>query len=144
MRGTFQLIPEDYRQGCLAWRNLKAWRRWLLRCSYFLMSLTIPVAVLLADTRPDPQTLKISAAIFALAALCFTYKWAAPRFSARRQLANLSAQSPITIEASDAGLALHSAYTESKVSWSAFVACLIETVNSRLSDTFAAILRRSI
>jgi hypothetical protein len=123
VRGTFQLIPEDYQQGCLAWRNLKAWRRWLLRCSYFLMSLTIPVAVLLADTRPDPQTLKISAAIFALAALCFTYKWAAPRFSARRQFrANLSAQSPITIEASDAGLALHSAYAESKVSWSAYVA----------------------
>jgi len=76
-----------------------------------------------AYIRPNSQTIKISATIFAFAALWFTYMWAAPRFWARRQFrANPSAQSPITIEASDAGLDVHSAYAESKVSWSAYVA----------------------
>jgi len=123
VRITFQLTAEDYYRGLLAWRNLKAWRRWLLRCAYFLMSLTIPVGVLLAFVRSDPQTIKISAAILGFAALWFTYMSGAPRFSGRRQFrGSPSAQSPMTIEASDAGLAVHSAYGESKVSWSAYIA----------------------
>jgi len=123
MRVTFQLTADDYYRGLLAWRNLKAWRRWLLRCAYFLMSLAIPVGVLLALVRPDPQPIKISAEILGFAALWFTYMWAAPRLSGRRQFpGSPSAQSPMTIEASDAGLAVHSTHGESKVSWSAYMA----------------------
>jgi YcxB-like protein len=123
MRITFQLTAEDYYQGLLAWRNLKAWRRWLLRCAYFLMSLTIPAGVLLAFVRPDHHTIKISTAILGFAALWFTYMCAAPRFSGWRQFrGSPSAQSPMTLEASDAGLAVHTAYGDSKVSWSAYTA----------------------
>ena len=87
------------------------------------MSLTIPVAVFLASIHRNPSTLEISAAILAFAALWFTFMWAGPWFSARTQFrGSPSAQSPITIEASDVGLALHSAYADSKVSWSAYVA----------------------
>jgi hypothetical protein len=87
------------------------------------MSLTVPVALLLAFFRPDPQTIKISAAILGFAALWFTYMLAGPRFSGRRQFrGSPSAQSPMTIEATDAGLALNSPYADSKLSWSAFVA----------------------
>jgi hypothetical protein len=87
------------------------------------MSLTIPVGVLLAFVRPDPQTIKISAEILGFAALWFAYMWVAPRFSGRRQFrGSPSAQSPMTVDASDVGLAVHSAYGESKVSWSAYMA----------------------
>jgi hypothetical protein len=123
VRITFQLTAEDYYWGLLAWLNLKAWRRWLLRCAYFLMSLSIPVGMLLAFVRPDPKTIKTSAAILGFAALWFIYMWTAPRFSGRRQFrGSPSAQSRMTIDASDAGLAVHSAYGESQVSWSAYIA----------------------
>jgi hypothetical protein len=86
------------------------------------MGLAIPAGVLLAFVRPDPQTTKISAAILGFAALWFSYMWAAPRFSGWRQFrGSPSAQSPMTIELSDAGLAVHSAHGESKVSWSAYI-----------------------
>jgi hypothetical protein len=120
---SFQLTPEDVRQGMFVWRTIKLWRRWLLRCSYLLMGLTIPAAGLLLYVRPGSQTLKTSAAIWAFAAFWFTFMLAAPRFSARRQFrGNPSAQSAITVMASDAGMELHSAHVESKVSWSAYVA----------------------
>jgi hypothetical protein len=120
---TFQLTLRDYYQGLLAWRTLLAWRRWLLRCSYLLMGLTIPVAVLLAYTGRDSGTLRISAGLLAFAALWFTYMLAGPWFSARQQFrGSPSAQSPITIEASDDGLAVHSAHGDSKVAWSAYMA----------------------
>ncbi len=126
VRITFQLTAEDYYRGLLAWRNLKAMATMeVMRCAYFWMSLSIPVRIvrLLAFVRPDPKTIKISAAILGFAALWFLYMWTAPRFSGRRQFrGSPSAQSPMTIDASDAGLAVHSAYGESQVSWSAYIA----------------------
>jgi len=47
IRFTFQLTAADYYYGLLSWRGLKPWRRWLMRCSYVLMSLTIPAAAIL-------------------------------------------------------------------------------------------------
>lgn len=123
MQITFQLTPNDYYQGLLAWRNLKLWRRWLIRCAYVLMALTIPVNLVLAYARPDPGTLKTSLGILGFAAVWFTFMLASPRISARSQFrGSPSAQSPITMEASDEGLVLHSAHADSKVSWSAYVA----------------------
>jgi hypothetical protein len=87
------------------------------------MSLTIPVAVVLAYVRPDSQTLRISFAIFAFAAPWFTFMLAGPSLSARRQFRYTpTAHRPMTIGASDAGLEIHSAHADSKVAWSAYMA----------------------
>ena len=48
--------------------------------------------------------------------------WVTPFSSARRQFRNTpSAQNPITIEATDSGLHFRSPYTDSRVTWSAYV-----------------------
>jgi hypothetical protein len=120
---TFQLTPEDYYYGLLVWRTRKAWQRWLLRFAYASVGLTVPVAVFVLFVHPDSQSLKISGALLAFAALWFTFMLAGPKFSAHRQFrGSPTAQSPITMETSDAGVAIHSAYGDSKVSWSAYVA----------------------
>jgi len=119
---TFQLTPADYYRGLQTWRNLKTWRRWLLRCAYLLMSLTIPLALLLAYIRHDSQTIEISGAILAFAALWFAFMLGAPWLSARRQYRSTpTAHSPFTIETSNAGLHIQSAHADSKVTWSAYV-----------------------
>src|ERR1022692_4847040 len=49
--------------------------------------------------------------------------WAGPSLSGRRQFRNTpSAHDPMTIEASDAGLEIHSVHADSKVAWSAYMA----------------------
>jgi hypothetical protein len=120
---TFQLTKDDYYYGLLAWRNLRAWRRWLLRCAYFLMSLAVPLVALLAFLRPDRRTLHILAPLIVFAAVWFIFMWTAPRVSAHRQFRNTPvARSPITIDASDSGLHIRSIYADSQVAWSAYVA----------------------
>lgn len=122
MEVTFQLTPQDYRQGLLAWRNKNAWRRWLLRSSYFLMSLTIPVAVLLAFIHPDSNSLTIPAVILVFAAGWFTFMLGGPWFSARLQFRRTpSAQAPMTFEISDAGIHAQSQHFDSRLSWSTYI-----------------------
>src|SRR5689334_20231291 len=107
----------------LAWRNLRAWRRWTLRIAYVLMGVTVPVNLFLLFIQRDFTTSKISVAILAFVALWFAFVRIAPRVSSRRQFqSNPSAQPPMTIEVSDLGLTLNSSYADSKLSWSAFVA----------------------
>ena len=49
--------------------------------------------------------------------------FAGPSLSGRRQFRNSpSAHDPMTIEASDAGLEIHSVHADSKVAWSAYMA----------------------
>jgi len=123
VRITFQLTPTDYHQGLLAWRSLKAWRQWLLRCAYFLVGLTMLVSLLLPLVRPGFEMLKIWAAPFAFAVLWFAFMLSAPWLSARRQYRSTpTAQTPITIETSDTGLNIQSAHADSRVAWSAYVA----------------------
>lgn len=94
-----------------------------MRFAFLVVGLTIPLALLLVGIRRDYETLKTSAATLLFAAVWFCFMWAAPRLSARRQFRGTpSAQSPISIEASDAGLVVHSAFAESKLSWSTYVA----------------------
>jgi YcxB-like protein len=123
VRITFQLTPKDYHQGLLAWRSLKTWRRWLLRCAYFLVGLTILLSLLLPLVRPGSEMLKIWAAPFAFAVIWFAFMLGAPWLSARQQYRNTpTAQTPITIETSDTGLYIQSAHADSRVAWSAYVA----------------------
>jgi hypothetical protein len=123
MRVTFQLTAKDYHQGLLAWRSLKTWRRWLLRCAYLLVGLTILVSLLLPLARPGSGMLNIWAAPFAFAVIWFAFMLGAPWLSARQQYRNTpTAQTPISIEASDTGLSIQSAHADSKVAWSAYVA----------------------
>jgi hypothetical protein len=119
---SYQLTPEDYRRGCIAWRKLYRWRRWLYPFAYFMMALTVPTAIMLAIFDHSVQTLKVSGAILLFAALWFSFMLLAPRYSARRQFrGSPSAQSPMTLGMSDAGLEIHSVHSDSKASWSAFV-----------------------
>jgi len=123
VRITFQLTPKDYHQGLLAWRSFKTWRRWLLRCAYFLVGLTILVSLLLPLVRPGSEMLKIWAAPLAFAVIWFAFMLGAPWLSARQQYRNTpTAQTPISIEASDTGLSIQSAHADSRVAWSAYAA----------------------
>jgi hypothetical protein len=123
MQVTYQLTPKDYHHGLLAWRNLKKWRRWLLRCAYFLVGLTLLLSLLPLLLRPGTVMPRIWATPFAFAVCWFAFMLIVPRLSARRQFRNTpTAQAPATIEASDAGLHVQSAHADSRVAWSAYVA----------------------
>jgi len=122
VRITFQLTPEDYYHGLLLWRSLKPWRRWLLRCAYFLVGLMLLLSVLFPLVRPSSEMPRIWAPAFAFGVLWFAFMLGAPWLSARRQYRNTpTAHSPYTIEASDAGLHIQSAHADSTVAWSAYV-----------------------
>jgi len=86
-------------------------------------ALTIPVCLLMGIFQRTSEDLKVALGGLTFAVLWFTFMLAGPWFSARRQFkGSPSAQSPVTLEASDNGLAYHSPHAESKVSWSAYVA----------------------
>ena len=119
---AYQLTPDDYYRGLLAFRAVKVWRRWLIRSSYVIVGLTIPISLLVVVFHPRPEDLNVGYVGLAFAALWFAFMIGGPWLSARRQFkGSPSAQFPVEIEISDEGLSLHSAYSDSKVSWSAYV-----------------------
>lgn len=123
MRVTFQLTPEDYYQGLLAWRSLRAWQRWVLRFSYVVVGTAFlgSLLVLVFDQKSPANHIFVFGTVFG--PLWFGYMLFAPRFSSRRQFRNSpSAQSPVTLDISDAALEIHSAHGDSKVAWSAYIA----------------------
>lgn len=123
IRFTFQLTAADYYHGLLVWRGLKPWRRWLIRCAYLVVALTVPMAILLVCLRPNFESLKSSGEVLGFAAVWFGFILGAPWISAKRQFTGTpSAQLPMTVEASDEGLVVETAHANSKVSWSAYVA----------------------
>ena len=123
IRFTFQLTPEDYHQGLLLWRGMKPWRRRLIRCSYVIMALTVPLAILLVCLRANLESLKLSGEILGFAVLWFGFMLASPWISAKRQFSGSpSAQSPMMVEASDVGLVVQTAHGSSNVAWSAYIA----------------------
>lgn len=120
---NYQLTPEDYYQGLLAWRSLRAWRKWLLRAAYFVVATALVTSASMLVVERDAATSRVSWGAVVFAAVWFAYMMGAPRFSARRQFRNTpSAQSPHTVEISEEGLEIHTAHADSKVLWSAFVA----------------------
>ena len=118
MQVTYQLTPEDLYQGCMAWRDRRRWKQWLRWIAYFVVGLAslTAMALLLLD-----RTASAGAGLI-LGIFWFTFMLAAPRFFARRQFRDHPmAQSPITLDASEAGLQFHNAHADSKVAWSAYV-----------------------
>jgi YcxB-like protein len=121
MQVTFQLTPDDYRDGLLAWRNLRSWRRWGFRVLAIWMGLIFLVSVLQLFVAPAHFVSALPGIVFSVVALVFI--WYGPSLSGRRQFRNTpSAHDPMTIEASDSGLHIHSIHADSKVSWSAYMA----------------------
>ena len=122
MQVTFQVTADDYRDGLVAWRNLKSWRRWGIRALALWVGVIFLVSVVQLFVSPAVPTAALPGIIFSVVALVFI--WAGPSLSARRQFRNTpSAHDPMTIEASNAGLEIHSVHADSKVAWSTYVAC---------------------
>jgi hypothetical protein len=120
---NFQATVDDYFQGYLAWRALPAWRRWLVRFAYvgLAMFTLLFVAVLFLDHRPSTIQNSIVGTLCTVLGLVFL--WQGPRFSSSRQFRNTpSAQSPVTLDISEAGMETQSVHGASKASWSTYVA----------------------
>lgn len=121
MEVTFQLTPDDYRDGLIAWRNLRSWRKWGIRAAgvffglgFFVFALQLfVVSTTLISVVPG---LLVSAGFLILI-------FAGPSLSARRQFRNTpSAHDPMTVGASDSGLQIHSVHANSKVAWTTYMA----------------------
>jgi hypothetical protein len=118
---TFQLTAEDYRQGLLAWRNLRTWRRWSIRASAIFLGLILLISIAQLFVASASFVSALPGLVFSVGALILI--WATPSLSARRQFRNTpSAHDPMSIEASDAGLEIHSVHADSKVAWSTYMA----------------------
>jgi hypothetical protein len=123
MQFTFQLIANDYHDGLIAWRNVRSWRRWIIRAVYAVAAIAIIVSLVKIFRDLNSSNLAMLAALLGFMAFWSAIMWAAPRFSAWRQFRNTpSARDSITIEASDAGLHIRSVHADSKVAWPAYVA----------------------
>jgi hypothetical protein len=123
VRVTFQLTSEDYDQGLLAWRNLRASRRWLIRIIYFVLIVAFLASLLALLLDRNGALARSFLPLLWVSTISFALTWFGPRLSARRQFRNTpSAHDPMTIEASDAGLEIHSVHADSKVAWSAYMA----------------------
>lgn len=122
MQVTYQLTPEDFYQGCLAWRAQRKWQKWTRWIAYFVVGAALLTSLLALLLNRRAATTPAALAGIAFGAVWFAFMLFGPRFSSRRQFRNHpTAQSPITMEASEAGLEIHSAHTDSKVAWSAYV-----------------------
>ena len=123
MQFNYQLTPEDFYQGLLAWRSQRAWQKWLLRVVSVVLVVTFLTCVLwlLLDRRRATTPIDVAGIVFSVVSAAAI--WAGPRFSSRRQFKNNpTAQSPITMIASDAGLEVQTGHAHSKIAWSAYVA----------------------
>ncbi len=123
MRASYQLTPDDFYQGMLAWRNRRKWQQWVRWASYLLVaggSLT-SLLILLLDRSGETTTTAFFTVIFGI--LWLSYMLLAPRLSAWRQFGNNPmAQAPITLDVSEQGLEFHNPHAESKLEWSAYMA----------------------
>jgi hypothetical protein len=117
---TFQLTAEDYRQGLLAWRNLRTWRRWSIRAFAIFLGLILLISIAQLFVASASFVSALPGLVFSVGALILI--WATPSLSAHRQFRNTpSAHDPMTMDASDAGLEIHSVHADSKVAWSAYM-----------------------
>jgi hypothetical protein len=118
---TFQLTAEDYRQGFLAWRDLRPWRRWSIRIFVVFLGLIFLISIVQLLVASGNFVNALPGFVVSVGALVVIF--AGPSLTARRQFRTTpSAHDPMTIEASDAGLRIHSVHAESQVAWSAYMA----------------------
>jgi hypothetical protein len=123
MQVTFQLAADDYLHGLAVWRNRPAWRRWGFRLIWIVISLLIALSLAVIAFRPSRSTLQTVGPLVGTGAVWLAILVGGPWLSARRQFRNTpSAQNPMTIDASDSGLEIHSVHSDSKVAWSAYMA----------------------
>ncbi len=123
MQFTFQLTAEDYRDGAIAWRNIRPWRRWIVNAVYIVGSIAIVVSMIRIFRELSTSTLAMLGAVLGFLVFWLAIMWAAPRLSARRQFRNTpTAHTPVTIDASDTGLHIQSVHADSKAAWSAYLA----------------------
>jgi hypothetical protein len=82
----------------------------------------VVLCLILLWSHPDSLSRGTLGAVIGFALVWLAVTWLNPGISARRQFRNIpSAQHPIRMEASDSGLNIHSAHSDSKVAWSAYV-----------------------
>jgi hypothetical protein len=123
MQVTYQLTPEDFYRGCLAWRDQRKWRKWLRWFAYFVVAAAVFTSLLTLLFAQSPATNPVASGGVAFGAVWFAWMLLAPKFLSKRQFRNHPmAQSPITLDSSETGLQFHSAHADSKVAWSAYVA----------------------
>ena len=122
MHVAYQLTPEDFYQGCLAWRNRHKWRQWLRWIAYFIVTIAslTSLDVLIVTRNSETNPIAWFEVVFGMG--WFAFMLLAPRFYSRRQFKNNpTAQSQITLDASEQGLEFHNPHADSKVAWSAYV-----------------------
>jgi hypothetical protein len=121
MQITYQLTPEDYRNGLMAWRNLRPWRRWGMLALAVWMCVIFLGSIVQLFAAPVHFVTVLAGIGFSVVVLVLI--WAGPSLSARKQFRNTpTAHSPVTIDASDLGLHIQSVHAESQVAWSAYMA----------------------
>ncbi len=79
MHVSYQLTPDDFYQGMMAWRNRHKWQQWVRWISYLLVagaSLT-SVLILLLDRSGETTTTAVFTVIFGV--LWLSYMLLAPR-----------------------------------------------------------------
>jgi len=127
MEVTYQLTVDDFRRAIKAYRTRTTFLRWSFRVGAGVMVLAFAGGITVLVLEPHGNTVKNLLPLLVLCALWSVFIWAAPHLSARRQFrGSPSANSPITLEASDAGLHFRSAHGDSRVDWSAYVNWLEE------------------
>jgi hypothetical protein len=119
---TNQLTPEDFYHGFQAWRNQRKLQKWTRLTAYFIVTAgsLLCLAMLFLEAHVATTPTALSGVAFGV--VWFAWMLFAPRFFSQRQFRNHpTAQSATTLNISDAGLEIHSAHTDSKVAWSAYV-----------------------
>jgi hypothetical protein len=120
---SYQLTPDDFYHGCLAWRSRHRWQQWLRWFAYFIVATASLTSLLVLLVARSSETVPIALFGIVFGGGWFAYMLLAPRFYSRRQFRNNPlAQSPITLDVSEQGFEFHNAHADSKVAWSAYVA----------------------
>jgi hypothetical protein len=116
---TFQQTADDYRHGLLVGRDLRPWARWAIRFLAAFMALVFLISMFQSVNGGFAGAIPG----FVLSIAFLVWMWVGPSLSAGRQFRNTpAAHDPMTIDATDAGLEIHSVHTDSKVAWSAYMA----------------------
>jgi hypothetical protein len=119
---TYQLTPDDFYQGCIAWRNRRKWRQWLRWVAYFIVGIATLISLVVLFFAHSSQTNSIGPFGVIFGVGWFAYMLLAPRFSSRRQFRNNpTVQSQVSLDVSEQGLETHNAHADTKVAWTAFV-----------------------
>ena len=120
MEVTYQLTPEDFRQGIMAHRRKNARSRWGFRVVFGIVAVMLSMGLIMLALRPSSSTFQNVRPMLIVCAVWLAILWFAPRLSARSQFRGTpAAQGPITLGISEGGLQLRSPHSDSTLQWSA-------------------------